>query len=122
MLVKNWNIAGCMPKTSRSEFAYELDQKDIATADGGGCDGMGLPAQGDPDPTSWRPQLFVVDYANAVYDPAYGILQGSKSTYPANLAAYVTRVIAATCTGQTPPNPSAPDVYRNFKADCHPGV
>jgi hypothetical protein len=122
VLVKNWNIAGCMPKTNRSDFAFELNQHDIATVDGRGCDGMGIPAQGDPNPTSWHPQLFVVKYANDVYDPAYGILQNNKATYQRNLAAYTTRIIAATCTGQTPPHPSAPDVYRNFTGDCHPGV
>ena len=122
VLVKNWNIAGCMPKTSRSEYAFELNEKDIATADGGGCDGMGLPGQGDLDPTSWHAQLFVVKYANHVYDAAYGIFQGDKATYQANLAAYMTRMVAAACTGQTPPSPSAPDVYRKFTADCHPGV
>ena len=122
LLVKNWRLAGCMPKSGRVEYPFELNQNDIATAEGGGCDGSGLAGQGDPNPTGWLTQLFVVRYGNAVYDPAYGILQDSSATYQQNLNAYATRVVAASCIGPTPPNPNAPDVYRTFTAACHAGV
>ncbi len=122
LLIKNWQIAGCMPRTTRLEYPFALNQDDIATSDGGGCDEPGLPGQGNPNPTGWLPQLFVVRYANGVYDPSYGILQNNQATYQANLTAYETRMIAAICRGQTPPDPEAPDLYRNFAAECHAGV
>ena len=122
LLVKNWRLAGCMPKSGRVGYPFTLNQNDIATAAGGGCQQPGLPGQGDPNPTGWLTQLFVVRYRNAVYDPAYGILQNNNARYQENLTAYATRMIAATCTGQTPPNPYAPDLYRNFTAECHAGV
>jgi hypothetical protein len=118
LLVKDWHLAGCMPVTTRAEYPLALNQDDIATAAGGGCDEPGLPGQGDPNPTGWLTNLFVVKYANSVYDPSYGILQNSAATYPANLSAYTTRMVAATCRGQTPPNPEAPDLYRTFTAEC----
>ena len=88
LLVKNWRLAGCMPKSGRVEYPFELNQNDIVTAEGGGCDGSGLAGQGDPNPTGWLTQLFVVRYGKAVYDPAYGILQDANPTYQQNLNAY----------------------------------